>query len=294
MRAIIVDDELPLLNEFKKILTQFPEVEIVGAYSDPVEAFSKVEQTNPDAAFLDIEMPGMNGFLLAEKLLSKVPGLDILFVTAYNHYASEAFEANAIDYILKPVYPARLQMALDKLEKKRGAVKPELNGTLRIQSFGKFGAYNGDEPLKWARPKQQELFAYLLQNEGQWVDKYKICDDLWRDSDPDHALANLQTAIWAVRKVLKDAGLSCIKIEYSCDSYILCLKDAQWDLRQFDTAYKAFYDTGNIEHLREAMLLYKEGYLFNDDWLWSVLERAMYTRKYEALKNAKKRENTKI
>jgi two-component SAPR family response regulator len=283
MRVIIADDELPLLHEFKKILLQCPEIEIVGAYADPFEAYMEVEKTRPDTAFLDIEMPGMNGIVLAEKLVSKVPDMDILFVTAYNHYASEAFEANAIDYILKPVYLERLQKALNRLRKKKGTAKPETRVLLRIQSFGKFGAYIGDEPLKWARPKQQELFAYLLQNEGQWVDKYKICDDLWRDNDPDQALASLQTAVWAVRKALKDAGLSCIKIEFFHDSYILHLKEAQWDLRRFDAAYKDFMDTGNIECRREAINLYQKEYLFNEDWLWSVLERAKYARQYEEL-----------
>jgi len=280
IKAIIVDDELLLVNELNKLLSQFVDVEVVGVYTNPKKAYKEIETSRPDIAFLDIEMAEMNGIVLAEKLLRKMPELDILFVTAYNHYATEAFDTNAIDYILKPVRLERLQKALEKTKKKKNTIQKDIEKTLRIQSFGKFGVFLGDEPLRWARAKQQELFAYLSQNEGQWVDKYKICDDLWRDSEPDQALANLQTAVWAVRKVLKDSGINNIKIDYSRDSYILQIKDVVWDLRQFNDAYKQFTDTGNSEVCKEAIRIYRDGYLFNEDWLWAIIEHGKYAKMY--------------
>ncbi len=276
MKAIIVDDEQLLLNEFRRMLDQYSQLDIVGAYTDPTEVLLEAGKTKPDIAFLDIEMPGLNGIELAERLQDMLPELEIFFITAYNHYATEAFEANALDYILKPVRPERLQKALERLNKKRGERKPKENEPLRIQCFGKFGIYIGEEAVKWTRKKPRELFAYMLQSEGQWVDKFKICDDLWRDSYPEQALANLQTAVWAIRRVLKEAGVLGAKIEFANDSYILTLKDALWDLPQFVGAYKAYMNTGELIYAQKAMKLYRDGYLFYEDWPWSVFDREKY------------------
>lgn len=282
MKVIIVDDEQPLLNEFQKMLGQYAQLKIVGAYTDPLKALEEAEEIQPDVAFLDIEMRGMSGLELAERLLGKLPELDIFFVTAYNHYATEAFDTNAIDYILKPVRPERLQKALERLNKKRG-FQPFAGERLQIQSFGKFGVSVGSEMIKWSRAKQRELLAYLLQNKGKWIDKYKICDDLWRDSTPGQALSHLQTAVWAVRKTLKEHGIFCIKIEFLSDGYILRLEDANWDLHEFNSTVACFYNTGNVEYCKRAMELYKNGYLYNDDWLWAMLEREAYSRVYYKL-----------
>jgi two-component SAPR family response regulator len=292
MKAIIVDDEQLLLNEFRKMLGLYSGIDVVGAYADPLEALREIEETRPDTAFLDIEMRGLNGIELAERLLNKLPELDIFFVTAYNHYATEAFDANAVDYLLKPVRPERLKRALERLDKKKPAIKRQdqqerqEGQPLRIRFFGKFRVYAGDEALKYNRTKQRELLAYLLQNEGRWVDKYKICDDLWHDSYPEQALANLQTAVWAVRKVLKESGAASARIDFANNSYILSLKEAQWDLRLFDSALRAFMDNGNVERGREALELYGEGYLFCEDWPWAVFEREKYAFRQERLKKA--------
>ncbi len=284
MRAIIVDDEQPLLKEFQKMLEQNSRMEIAGAYTNPFTALEDIEneKLRPDVAFLDIEMRGLSGLELAERLLEKIPEIDIFFVTAYNHYATEAFDTNAIDYILKPVRPERLQKALERLNKKRGLL-PEIGKRPRIQFFSKFGINTGDEMIKWSRAKQRELLAYLLQHEGRWLDKYKICDDLWRDSTPGQALSNLQTAVWAVRKVLKDYGITCMRIKYLSDSYILQLEEGDTDIREFKADVDCFYNTGNVEYGKKAIELYKDGYLFNDDWLWAMLERESYSRIYDKL-----------
>jgi Response regulator containing CheY-like receiver and SARP domains len=289
MKAIIVDDELPLLHEFEKMLKQHTQIEVVGAYTDPSEALKDIVRTRPDMAFLDIEMSEFNGIELANRILSKQPDVDIFFVTAYNHFATEAFDTDAVDYILKPVRPDRLQKALERRNKKRGENSKVDKALLRIQSFGKFGVFYGDQAIKWSRSKQRELMAYLLQNEGRWIDKYKICDDLWRDSIPDQALAGLQTAVWALRKVLKDFESSGIKIEYANDSYILSLKEAKWDIKEFNTAAKTFTETGNREFGEKALNIYKDGYLFCEDWNWAVLEREKFTVRQNKMKKALER-----
>ncbi len=112
IRAIIIDDERLARNELRKLLVDFPEIEVVAEGANANEGLEKIETINPDLVFLDIQMPGKTGFdMLAE--LDKAP--HVIFTTAYDEYALKAFEVNALDYLLKPVEPRRLADAIQKL-----------------------------------------------------------------------------------------------------------------------------------------------------------------------------------
>ena len=113
MRAIIIDDERLARAELKKLLQDFPEVEVVDEAANADEAIIKIESQNPDLIFLDIQMPGKTGFeMLGE--LDKSP--QVIFTTAFDQFALKAFEVNALDYLLKPVEPKRLADAIQKLQ----------------------------------------------------------------------------------------------------------------------------------------------------------------------------------
>lgn len=112
-RAIIIDDERLARNELKKLLQDYPDVEVIDEATNADEGLEKISSQNPDLIFLDIQMPGKTGFdLLSE--LDRVP--QVIFTTAYDEYALKAFEVNALDYLLKPVEPKRLADAMHKLE----------------------------------------------------------------------------------------------------------------------------------------------------------------------------------
>lgn len=112
MRAIIIDDERLARTELKKLLQDFPEVEVIDEAANAQEGIQKIEALRPDLIFLDIQMPGKTGFdMLSE--LEKSP--QVIFTTAYDEYALKAFEVNALDYLLKPVEPKRLADAIQKL-----------------------------------------------------------------------------------------------------------------------------------------------------------------------------------
>jgi two-component system LytT family response regulator len=113
IKAIIIDDERLARNELKKLLQSHSEIEVIEEAANVDEGIEKIELLHPDLIFLDIQMPGKNGFdLLSE--VEKAPR--VIFTTAYDEYAIKAFEVNALDYLLKPIEPKRLGEALNKLQ----------------------------------------------------------------------------------------------------------------------------------------------------------------------------------
>jgi len=112
-KVLLIDDERLARNELKKLLQDFPEIEVIGEAANANEGIEKIESLNPDLIFLDIQMPGKTGFdMLAQ--LDSAP--DVIFTTAYDEYALKAFEVNALDYLMKPIEPNRLADAIQKLQ----------------------------------------------------------------------------------------------------------------------------------------------------------------------------------
>lgn len=112
-KAILIDDERLARNELRKLLQEYPEIEVVDEAANADEALKKIKLHVPDLIFLDIQMPGKTGFDLLREL-EHTP--DIIFTTAYDEYALRAFDVNALDYLLKPIEPKRLADAIHKLE----------------------------------------------------------------------------------------------------------------------------------------------------------------------------------
>lgn len=117
MKAFLVDDEPLACYELRRLLRAHPEVEIVGEAEDGEQALRLLATVTPDVLFLDIQMPGLSGFDLLDRLGGNVP--DVIFTTAYEQHALRAFEVNALDYLLKPIAPDRLAEALRRLGHRR-------------------------------------------------------------------------------------------------------------------------------------------------------------------------------
>jgi two-component system, LytTR family, response regulator len=112
MKALIIDDERLARRELISLLQVHNEIEVIGEAVNAEDAFDKIQKLNPDVLFLDIQMPGKNGFELLE-MLDSVP--QVIFTTAFDEYAIKAFEVNALDYLLKPIQPERLAESISKL-----------------------------------------------------------------------------------------------------------------------------------------------------------------------------------
>jgi len=156
MKALVVDDEPLARRELRRLLDAFPSVQVIGEAGNIDEARERIDTLAPDVVFLDIQMPGGTGFdLLAQ--LDRVPR--IVFTTAYDQYAVKAFEVNALDYLLKPIEPERLAMALRKIEATPLRPEPDRGAPLE-QLFVR------DGPRCWFVPLRE---VSLFSAEGNYV-----------------------------------------------------------------------------------------------------------------------------
>jgi two-component system, LytTR family, response regulator len=122
MKALIIDDERLARVELRRLLAAHPEIEIAGEACNGDEALIVIGQTSPDLLLLDVQMPGLTGFDVLERL-DEIP--QVIFTTAYDAYAIKAFEVNALDYLMKPISPARLAAALAKVRPRSGPTRLE-------------------------------------------------------------------------------------------------------------------------------------------------------------------------
>lgn len=128
IRAFVVDDERLALERLHRLLADTGRVEVAGSTTDPEEALTKLRAESVDVIFLDIQMPELSGFDLLARLESDIP---VIFTTAFDRYAIEAFAVNSVDYLLKPIEPARLERALDKLQRLTGEARPDIRTLAR-------------------------------------------------------------------------------------------------------------------------------------------------------------------
>jgi two-component system, LytTR family, response regulator LytT len=118
IRALVVDDEQPARDELCYQLGTLGSVDVLGQAENGVDALAAIERLRPEVVFLDVQMPGLDGFEVARRLIERGSSTHIIFVTAFDHYAIEAFEVNAVDYLLKPVDPSRLEQAVARARRR--------------------------------------------------------------------------------------------------------------------------------------------------------------------------------
>src|SRR5206468_1294913 len=124
LRAVLVDDEQLARDELGYLLGRVGGVEVIGQAGNGIEALTTIDRLQPDVVFLDVQMPGLTGFEVARRMVDKRALSHIIFVTAYDQHAIEAFEINAVDYLLKPVDPSRLEMAVDRARRRITSERP--------------------------------------------------------------------------------------------------------------------------------------------------------------------------
>jgi two-component system LytT family response regulator len=162
MKALLIDDERLARNELRRLLAAHPDVEIVGEAVDVEDAAQKVADLRPGLLFLDVQMPGADGFSLLERLEPPLPA--VIFTTAYDEFAVKAFEFNALDYLLKPVDPNRLVTALERLRQRGTAPAGGAPAAARLSLEDKVFVREGDRC--WFVPVKN---IRLLESEGNYT-----------------------------------------------------------------------------------------------------------------------------
>jgi two-component system LytT family response regulator/two-component system response regulator LytT len=132
LRALVVDDEQLARDELGYLLGQVGGVEVIGEAGNGLEALGAIDRLAPDLVFLDVQMPGLSGFEVARRMVDDRAKSHIIFVTAYDQHAIEAFEVNAVDYLLKPVDPARLELAVQRARRRISADLPLHRGATGV------------------------------------------------------------------------------------------------------------------------------------------------------------------
>lgn len=268
MTILIVDDEQEIREQMARMLSSQFQVE-PHPHATASGALSAASTIRFDAAFLDIDMPGTSGLVLAERLKWMQPWLHIVFVTAYNDYATEAFSLEASDYLLKPVRPERLRRLLERL----GAGKiPDRKNRITIRLFDRFDILCDGVPLRFARAKSRELMALLILRKGRCLGKYAACELLWPDATPRSSLANLQTAVSSLRKTLDAVPQQTLRVTYLQDGYRLDMNDALIDTDSFRSLCERYRQTGDREAAHMALSAYGTGLLAEETWSWALDE----------------------
>lgn len=281
MRAVLIDDEYYALQGLQMVLDEIDGIEVVGMYEEGLSALTGVEALNPDLIFLDIEMPGLNGMELFKQILEIQKTPNIVFVTAYNHYAVQAFELNALDYVVKPVQKARLMKTLERLQplmgQTGGGKKITLNcfGSLSILADGQ------EINIGWRTKKAEELVAYLLCQNGHFISKEKIAAALWPDLDGEKSVSNLYLAYYYLKKQEKNYGV-LLPIESIRGKMRIRMEEVDSDVMRFESCQQSCHhiDDENIALAEKAVELY-QGMLLEDRYYsWATEAQQHYELVY--------------
>lgn len=244
MIAIAVDDEPLMLRMLAKALKASPDIAAVAEFTACGDALEWV-RTNPvDVAFLDIEMRGMGGLTLAEKIRELRPKCQVVFCTGYEQYAVAAIKLRASGYLLKPVSAEDVQEEIDYIKGKRAVEK-----LLTVRCFGMFEAYAHGEALTFRRSRTKELLAFLIDCKGAGTTAREIIAKMWADDCNEERCHNYLRQLFVdLRHTLEAVGAGDILIQNGY-SYSL-------DTRRIDCDYYDFLETGRPEFRGEYMNQY--------------------------------------
>lgn len=243
MIAIAVDDEILMLGALVAAIKASDDISEVSQFSGCDEALDYVKENPVDVAFLDINMRGMGGLALAEKIVGFCPECKIVFCTGYEEYAIPAFKLHATGYLLKPVSAQDVQAEIDNIKGIRQGQKP-----LSVKCFGTFEVYARGEKLTFKRSKTKELFAFLVDRNGAGVTVAEIGVALW-DNDKEQKNQNYIHQLFRdLRQALEAVGVEEI---FERNNYFYSINPDK-----LDCDYYAYLKTGKPEFRGEYMSQY--------------------------------------
>jgi two-component SAPR family response regulator len=206
MIAIAVDDEPLMLGALTKAIKASPDISSVASFTSCEEALDFIKSNPADIAFLDINMRGMGGLSLAEKIIALCAECKIVFCTGYEEYAIPAFKLHASGYLMKPISADDVQGEIDNIKGIRQKTK-----LLTVKCFGNFEVYAKNEALAFKRLKTKELFAFLVDRNGAGMTAKQICAALFPDdTDDTKNSAYLRQLVMDLKNTLRAVGAEAV------------------------------------------------------------------------------------
>ena len=226
MIAIAVDDEVLMLGALVAAIQASADIAEVSKFSGCEEALEFVKNNPVDIAFLDINMRGMGGLALAERIISICPECKIVFCTGYEEYAIPAFRLHASGYLLKPVSAKDVQAEIDNIKGIRHREKP-----LEVKCFGNFEVYAKGEKLPFKRSKTKELFAFLIDRNGAGVTIAEIGVTLWENDEVQKNQNYIHQLFRDLRQTLEQYGMEAI---FERNNYLYSINPEKIDCDYFN------------------------------------------------------------
>ncbi len=288
IKAVLVDDEILVLNLLKRIITEIKDIQIIGAYTDPEQALLEIPTLAPDVVFLDVDMPALNGIELGTKLIeSDTTGdMSIVFVTAYEQYAIHAFKLNAVHYILKPADPDSVIEVVNRLNQKREQVPAKVSESGKINCFGPMHMRVNGHKIDFLTAKVEELLALLIMHRDKGISKWRIIDVLWEEASIEKSQQNLYTMMFRLKKTLRHAGI-LVDVKSKNGIYRIVLDDVHCDLVEFDNFVekKPQVQDHNLAEFERVIALYQGELFEGKDYVWCINERERYFQQFATIVN---------
>ena len=243
MVAIAIDDEQLMLYALEKAIRASDDIEEVVGFSNCDDALDWLEIHTPDVAFLDINMRGINGIGLAEKITAIHPDCKIVFCTGYEEYAVSAFRIHASGYLLKPISAEDVQKEIDVIKGRNTE-----NGILKASCFGNFDIACNGEKLSFKRSKSKEMLAYLIDRNGADVSSKEISAVLWEDGTKENNRNYFHQLLLDVRHALEQVGAGDVLKK---NGYLYSI-----DTNKISCDYYTYLKTGQPEFKGEYMTQY--------------------------------------
>lgn len=248
MRLIYVDDEELAITRFKLLTEKLEGIDSLHTFQNPEKALEYARENPVDAAFLDMEMPEMSGLELAKRLREVDKNIRVVFITAYNQYALDAFEVDAAGYLMKPYGLDKLKNELDKV----GRIKRVAEHKVFFQTIPTFDVFIDGEVLMISRQKVKELLALLVDRNGSTVTPGQIIAALWEERPDDEATKSLyRMTVKRLKDLLVENKIDIIfdgannqktlkTEEFTCDYYEI-LKGNQEYIDRYHGEYMTEY-----------------------------------------------------
>ncbi len=244
MIAITVDDERPMLNALTDIVKASPDIDEVYDFSVCSDVIEWISQNSTDVAFLDINMRGMGGLALAEKITEIQPECKIVFCTGYEEYALSAIQLRCSGYLIKPITQEAVQKEIDHIKGKN----PNAS-LLDVKCFGNFEVLKNGEALTFKRRKAKELFAVLVDRNGAGMTGKQICAVMWpEDTDDVKNMDYLRHLVGDLKKTLAQAGADKVFCQEGYNYRV--------DTTRINCDYHRFLRTGKPQFHGEYMTQY--------------------------------------